>query len=183
MELKVFSALEEQSAVRFTGRINVLSSFNHQYLGHALFLQGNLVSMDFQGNRGLKALYQLCLQEHALQSFNYVVEPEVVETTERQFSHGIPDLRRMLERAMEDYQSTLKLRPPESVRILVDPDFLEDSLPVTRQEFTVLTTLTQWNKAYDIYQHCPLLDHEITLALVNLRKKSALKIVATKLDP
>jgi hypothetical protein len=180
MELKVFSALEEQASVRFTGKINVLSSFNHQYLGQICFKDGELLTVEFQGLRALKALFQVCVQEQALQSFNYVVEPELVESEHREFQRPLGLIRRELEQALADYQLTLKLRPPESVRIQVDPGFLEDSLPVTRPEYTVLCTLTQWNTAHDIYQHCPLLDHEITLALVNLRKKSALKIIARK---
>jgi hypothetical protein len=54
---------------------------------------------------------------------------------------------------------------------------------VSPEEFEVLVTLTEWNSPNDIYRHCQLLDHEITLALVSLRKKGALKIIAAQNNP
>ncbi len=78
------------------------------------------------------------------------------------------------------YRHSLKLRPPDHVKIVVDPNFVNEDLPVNSDEFTVLLTLTEWNSPFDIYQQCPLLDHEITYALVGLRKKQALKILSSQ---
>jgi hypothetical protein len=81
---------------------------------------------------------------------------------------------------IKQYRDSLKFRPPENVKIIIDHEFIEDILPVTAQEFEVLETLTEWSSPFDIYQHCQLLDHEITWALVSLRKKTALKIIAVR---
>jgi hypothetical protein len=137
----------------------------------------------FQGAKGEKALYQIFIQEFSLQSYEYVVEPEVVEATVHEISSPLPELKEKLAAAVKLYQQSLKLRPPDNVKITIDPDFIEDSLPVSSAEFEVLCTLTEWNSSYDIYQHCRLLDHEITSALVGLRKKNALKILAVKNNP
>lgn len=180
MDLKIMSVIEEQMAVQFTGKVNVLASFNRQYLGHVLFKSGDVIQVVFQNHKGLKALYQLIIQEYSLQSFNYVVEPEVVDEKERQIHYPFAVIRNRLGDVLKQYQLSLKLRPPENIKIIVDVEFLDDTLPVTPQEFEVLSTLTEWNKPYDVYQHCGLLDHEITMALVSLRKKGALKILAPK---
>jgi hypothetical protein len=180
IEMKIISAIEEQIAVQFTGKVNVLSTFNRQYLGHVLFRNGEILQVVFQSHRGLKAFYQLIIQEYSLQSFNYIVEPEVVEENERQIHYPYAVIRNKMADVIKQYRDSLRFRPPENVKILIDAEFLDDNLPVTPQEFSVLETLTEWNTPFDIYQHCSLLDHEITMALVSLRKKNALKILAPK---
>lgn len=183
MDLKIMSVIEEQIAVQFTGKVNVLASFNRQYLGHVLFRNGDVIQVVFQNHKGLKAFYQLIIQEYSLQSFSYVIEPEVVDESERQIHYPFGVIRSRLEDVLKQYQATQKLRPPENVKILADVEFLDDTLPVTPQEFEVLATLTEWSRPHDIYQQCSLLDHEITLSLVSLRKKGALKVISSKNGP
>lgn len=175
--------IEEQIAVRFTGKVNVLSTYNRQYLGHLLFKDGEIIQAIFQTHKGLKAFYQLIIQEYSLQNFQYVVEPEVVEENERQIHYPFAVIRNKLADILKLYRESLKLRPPDSVKVLIDASFMDDTLAVTPHEFEVLDTLTEWNAPNDIYQHCQLLDHEITMALVSLRKKGALKIIAPSSKP
>lgn len=183
MDSKLFSVIDDQVSVQFTGKVNVLSNFNRQFLGHILFRNGRIVEGLFNGHKGEKALYHLFIQEFSLQSFEYVIEPEVVDEAVLEFPYGHQELKEKMAEAVKLYQQSLKMRPPENVKIVIDPDFVEDSLPVSQAEFDILCTLTEWHSPYDIYQHCHLLDHEITMGLVGLRKKNALKIVAAKNNP
>ncbi len=183
MDTKLFSVIDDQVSVQFTGKVNILSNFNRQFLGHILFRQGRIVDALFNGMAGEKALYHLFIQEFSLQSYEYVVEPEVVDESIIGLSYNTQELKEKMAESLKLYQQSLKMKPPENVKIIIDPEFIEDSLPVTSQEFEVLCTLTECHTAYDIYQHCPLLDHEITMALVGLRKKNALKILAVKNNP
>ncbi len=178
MDSKIFAVIDDQVSVQFTGKVNVLSNFNRQYLGHILFRNGSIVEALFQAHKGEKALYHLFIQEFSLQSFEYIIEPEVVDEAMLEFPYGHQEFKEKMAEALKLYQQSLKMRPPENVKIVVDPEFIEDSLPVSQAEFDILCTLTEWNTPYDIYQHCHLLDHEITMGLVGLRKKNALKIVA-----
>lgn len=180
MDSKVLKVVEEQMSVLFTGKVNVLASFNRQFLGHILFKNGEVIQVIFNGLKGLKAFYQLIVQEYSLQSFDYIVEPELVDDKERQIHYPFAVIRNKLQDVINQYKSSLKFRPPENIKIMIDAEFLEDSLPVTPQEFDVLATLTEWSTPSDLYQNCQLLDHEITLALVSLRKKGALKILAPR---
>ena len=180
MESKLMGVIEEQIAVQFTGKVNILSTFNRQFLGHILFKQGDVIQVTFSGHRGLKAFYQLIIQEYSLQSFDYVVEPELVDEKERQIHYPFAVIKNKMADVLKQYRESLKVRPPENVKILIDSEFIDDTMPVTPEEFDVLQTLTEWNNPFDIYQHCQLMDHEITWALVSLRKKGALKIVAPK---
>lgn len=177
---RVLNVIEEQVAVQFTGKVNVLSSYNRQFLGHILFKHGELIQVAFNGQKGLKAFYSIIIQEYSLQSFDYVVEPELVEEKERQIHYPFAVIKNKVGDEIRKHKESLKFRPPENIKILIDAEFLEDSLPVTPQEFEVLSTLTEWSSPNDLYQNCNLLDHEITLSLVSLRKKGALKILAPR---
>ena len=164
MDLKIVHAIEEQISVQFTGKVNILSQFNRQYMGHLLFKNGEILQVIFQGHKGLKAFYQLVIQEYSLNSFAYIVEPEVVEDNERHIHYPYAVLKSKMAEVMKLYRESIKMRPPENVKIIIDSEFIGDSIPVTPNEFEVLVTLTEWNTPYDIYQQCPLLDHEITWA-------------------
>ena len=180
MESKLMGVIEEQVAVQFTGKVNVLASFNRQFLGHLLFKDGEVIQVRFNGHLGLKAFYQLIIQEHSLHAFDYVVEPELVDEKERQIHYPFAVIKNKMAEVLKQYRESLKVRPPDNVKILIDSEFIDDTLPVTPEEFDVLQVLTEWNNTHDIYQHCQLMDHEITWALVSLRKKGALKIVGHK---
>ncbi len=180
MDSRVLNVIEEQMAVQFTGKVNILATFNRQFLGHILFKNGEILQVIFNGHKGLKAFYQLIIQEYSLQSFDYIVEPEVVEEKERQIHYPFAVIKNKLSDVVKKHQQSLKQRPPDNIKIIIEGSFMEDTLPVTPEEFSVLATLTEWNSPFEIYQHCDLMDYEITSALVSLRKKGALKILAPR---
>jgi hypothetical protein len=180
MDSKVIGVIEEQIAVRFTGKVNILATSNHQYLGHFLFKDGEVLQVIFHGHRGVKAFYQLVIQEYSTHAFDYVVEPELVEEEERQIHYPYSLLKKRIGDNLKLYRESLRLRPPENIRIVPEPTFFFGAATLSPEEFDVLATVTDWNTPRDIYQNCQLLDHEITLSLVSLRKKGALKIVASR---
>ena len=179
-ESRVLSIIDEQLAVEFTGKVNILSSFNHQFLGHILFIGGDVIQVIFLKQRGIRAFYELFIQEYALQSFDYVVEPELVDEKERRIHYPYSTLKQHLGEVLKRHREAVKLKPPNNIKIIIDADFLDDTLPVTAREFDVLRTLADWNTPSDLYQNCNLMEHEVTHALVSLRKKVALKVLATR---
>lgn len=164
----------------FTGKLNVLSSFNHQYLGHVMFLDGRIHSAQLASYTGMKALYHICLQEASLQSLQFIIEPEIVDAEEGRGFPPLKELEKIMREGVKEHFRTVKYRPPENVLIQISPKFVASGDDITPNEFDLLCTLAEWSSPFDVYQHCPLLDHEITAALVHLRQKSALKILARK---
>ena len=63
MELKILPIIEEQIAVEFTGKVNILSNFNRQYLGHFVFKNGELVVKNGEVQTRKKATTQI-IQPH-----------------------------------------------------------------------------------------------------------------------
>ncbi len=180
MESKIISLIEEQVAVGFTGKLNFLSIYNRQYLGHILFKNGELIQATFHKSMGKKALFQIILEEEIGHKFNLVLEPELVDEKERFIHRPFSELKLKFADLLREHRESLKYRPPENIKIIIDAEFLEDSLAVTPEEFEVLKTLTEWSTPKELYEHCQLLEHEITMALVSLRKKEGLKVVAVR---
>src|SRR5690606_2361751 len=126
MDSKVMAVIEEQIAVEFTGKVNILSKYNRQFLGHILFKNGEVIQVTFNGHRSLKAFYQLIIQEFSLQTFDYVVEPELVEESERQIHYPFSVVKNKMADVFKKYRESLKMKPPENVKILIDAEFVED---------------------------------------------------------
>jgi len=180
MESRIISLIEEQIVVGFTGKLNILSSYNRQYLGHILFANGQLIHATLNKATGTKALFQIILEENESNKFNLILEPELVDEKERTIHQTFADLKNKFSEVLTEHRDALKFRPPENIKILIDSEFIEDSLPVTPKEFEVLKALTEWNTPKDLYENCHLLEYEIIMALVSLRKKEALKIIAPR---
>lgn len=180
MELKFVPVVEEQMSVQFTGKVNLLSPFNHQYLGHLLFKDGQVIDVKYQGLSGVKAFYHFGIQEYRLEKHQYIVEPEIAHEEDRRIHYPFSVLMSKLENQIKIYDIVSKQRPPENVKIVVDPKMVSPGLECSVEEFSVLSTLTDWSRVSDIYENCKLLEHEITSSLIMLRKKGLLKIVGTK---
>lgn len=180
MAIKFIPVIEEQMSVGFTGKVNILSPFNHQFLGFLLFKDGQVINTKYQNKEGLRAFYHLGIREHCLDKHQYIVEPEIVNEDEKRIHFPFTVLKSKLDQQIKIAEEVQKFRPPQHLRIVVDPRIISKDFECTPEEFKVLGTLTEWNKVEDIYEHCSLLEHEITNALVILRKKGALKIIGVK---
>lgn len=175
--MSVIEVIEEQCSFGFTGRINVLKEEDRQFLGVILLLNGKIVSSQFARKTGLKALYSLVICDlEDLENFRLVVEPEIVDDADVDFSLSLKDLRSQAKKVYEEHNDSKRLRPPGDLRVLINPGFIENGDKPDSLEFNILKTMSTFNKITDIYQNCDLFDFEITKGLVSLRKKGAIKV-------
>ena len=79
----------------------------------------------------------------------------------------------------ENYLGSKKLRPPGALKLVLNPNFIVEGQDVAPNEFDVLSAISDYSRVEDIYNHCPLMEYEVTQALVSLRRKGALKVVAS----
>lgn len=180
MEMKFVPVVEEQMSVLFTGKVNLLSPFNHQYLGHLLFRDGKIIDVKYQQFSGMKAFFQMGIREHCLEKHQYVVEPEIVSEEEQRIHYPFSVLMNKLEQQIKLFEIVHRQRPPENVKIIVDAMNINSHFECSAEEFNVLCALTSTHKVNELYEQCDLLEHEITSALINLRRKGLLKIVGRK---
>ncbi|PIP91139.1 MAG: hypothetical protein COW01_05665 [Bdellovibrionales bacterium CG12_big_fil_rev_8_21_14_0_65_38_15] len=175
----LLNILEEQSAMGFTGKINVLLQKNSQSFAVVLMLEGQLIHCLGANKSGEKAMLDLIFQDvSSTYDFKLVVEPEVVSAEEGIFTWSVSDLKKKSRNVYENYLKNQKLRPPNNLKLLVNADFIIKGSDVLHHEFDVLSTISDYSRVQDIYENCALLEYEITHALVSLRKKGAIKVLA-----
>jgi len=179
--LALFDSLDEQTAVRFTGRLNVLDRLSRQMIGVVVIKDGEVLRCDYRGVFGLKAFYNMAIESAQLVLQDFVVEPEIISEELREIHYPYPVLKARAREAIERFTNYASHRPPGHLRLMVRPDFLDQKQDaVSDAEFRVLCAITEWSKVDDLYRNCPLQDYEITEALVHLRKKEAIKTVAVR---
>jgi hypothetical protein len=98
----------------------------------------------------------------------------------RKIHHPFSVIKSRLGQILNYHFESQKFRPPENVHILINAEKLDEKLSLDSEEFDLLETLTEWSSPPEIYKNCRLLEHEITMALVRLRKKGVLRILASQ---
>lgn len=179
-DLAIFRSLDEQTSVRFTGRVNVMDRLTHQLLGVVTLKDGDVFGCRFRGELGLKAFHALVWEDAQLVPLHFVVEPEIVADEDRQIHHPYGVLKQRALVAAERYRQVASQRPPGHVKLTVRAGFFASEVAVSGAEFQVMATLCDWSVVDELYAHCGLLPHEVTEALVSLRKKNALEVIGTR---
>lgn len=177
---QILSTIEEQIIINFTGKVNVLSKESKQHLGAVLLINGQLVNAKYLGSEGMKAFYNLCIDENQGKEFEIVVEPEIIDKREMKIDHPFSVLKRRMYEMITKYKEALKNRPPNNLKLVLVPDFITGKEEVSREEYSLMCTMSDYSLVSDIYKKSPLLDFEITNALVALRKKNAIKVIQVK---
>lgn len=172
--------IEEQIAVRFTGRINILDSRSSQLLGSLELLDGNLVNSTYRAVKGVKSFYNLMIDDFEVKPLRYIVEPELINSKLNNIQVPYKTLKSRLNGIIEQYRESKSKRPAEHLKLLVRPEFISSEISIDQDEFDLLCTIADYAKVEDIYKQSSMLDYEITNGLVSLRKKNALKVVQIK---
>lgn len=172
--------LDEQHSVSFTGKVNILDASTKQHLGQITFYEGQINCASYRGVEGIKGFFNLCVDEFENIDMHYVVEPELVDPALKHIHYPYNTLKKKIADVIENFKESKPNRPPGHIKILIKPEFLVDGDSVSGNEYELLCTMSDYNLVKDIYKNCKLLDYEITNALVSLRKKNALTVVAKK---
>lgn len=176
--MSVIQTIEEQVSFGFTGRVNVLKESDGQFMGVILLRDGLIVGAQFARKTGIKAIVSLLIVDlDSIVDIKLVVEPEVIADNDIDFTLKIEDLKANIKTIYEEHNEAKKLRPSDSLRILISPNYIESGEKPNFNEFSVLKTMVEFSKIEEIYKNTDLFDFEITNSLVNLRKKGAIKVV------
>ncbi|MFN8369367.1 MAG: hypothetical protein U0T83_01945 [Bacteriovoracaceae bacterium] len=170
--------LEDQIIFEFTGRVNILKKGTNQYLGRILLKDGELISCEYDKIPGLKAFYNLIIDEQKL-DIHFIIEPEIVNAHDRNMKDKIdfPKFKEKLNLYLAEYNKSLKLKPPGNLKLSINPNFIQKGEEIFAKEFDILCVISDYSKVDDIYKSTSLVDLEITNALISLRKKNALLVL------
>lgn len=172
--------LDEQASVGFTGKVNILEPSTKQILGSISMFEGDLINTKYKSVEGIKAFFNLCVDEFENVELNYIVEPELIDLNSRSIHYPYSVLKRKIAEVIENFRASKQNRPPDHIKILIRPEFVGFGEDITGAEFDLLNTISDYNRVGDIYKNCSLLDYEITNCLVSLRKKNALTVIKNK---
>lgn len=169
--------LDEQVAVKFTGKVNIINSNSKQNLGQIIIIDGEICEATYLGNKGIKGFYNLYLDEFDNKPLSFISEPEMITKSAQNIPYPYSILKQKLVQLASGYAATRNLKPAKDLKLLINSEFIEGGTEISANEFKVMCTLSDYNLVKDIYQNCDLLDFEITNTLVSLRKKGALKVI------
>jgi hypothetical protein len=175
--MNLFNTVLENSQLSFTGRLNVLSQDNHQFLGLILFQNGKLIDCQYSGLKGSKALASLVVDaDIGPKGISLVSEPEVIDLEHKTLSLDEASFQTWYKKFYNSYKAAVKFKPPEGIKLLIDPDFVGRGEDISGQEFEVLSLIADNSRVEDIYKNSPFFEYETTNFLINLRKKRAIKV-------
>lgn len=169
--------IDEQESFSFNGRVNFLEKISKKILGYFYFKSGTIFHVVFAGEKGEAALYRMAQFFEDKVSFDIVSEPEIVENIETNWRSSNSRLGQCLEVFQLEYRKMRNLKPPMEHRLAISPDFVVSTQEILPNEFDVLCAVSDYHVVKDIYKHAPILEYEVTKALVSLRKKGALKVL------
>ncbi len=173
----LIEVLKEQASFGFTGKVNVLSKENGQFLGVIYQQEGMIVGATVKELKGKKALLKMIFDDvESNENFKFIVEPELLSPENITLKISFEEIRKEAQGHFQEYLSAKKLRPAPHLKLVIDPEIIVSVDDITPQEFDVLSVITEWCNVSDIYKYSKLMDFEITHALVSLRKKRAIKV-------
>ena len=173
----MIEVLKEQASFGFTGKVNVLSKENGQFLGVIYQQEGMIVGANVKELKGKKALLKMIFDDvESNENFKFIVEPELLSPENITLKISFEEIRKEAQGHFQEYLSAKKLRPAPHLKLVIDPEIIVSVDDITPQEFDVLSVITEWCNVSDIYKYSKLMDFEITHALVSLRKKRAIKV-------
>ena len=175
--MSLLQTIEEQVTFGFTGKVNALLENSGQYFATIYLEEGILVGCQYKGVNSFRSLVALIFDDvRNIKKFKYVVEPEIVEKNSMTFEEKFSAVRSKIQTLFGKYKQIEGLIPPMDLKLVINSNFINRGDGLTRAEFDVLSTITEFSRVQDIYKESKLYDHEVTIALVNLRRKKAIKV-------
>lgn len=175
--MSLLKTIEEQTVFNFTGKVNLLTKENSQFVGSVFLKDGQISNSYFGKFPGLEALLSLVLYDQKNQlNCRYIVEPEIIDSLDCAFHLNITELKFKSRAFALKFKSALNLRPPLSLHIRVSPSFIEKEASLNRFEYSILQVICNFSLVEEIYKQSELPEYIITIGLVSLREKGALKV-------
>jgi hypothetical protein len=176
LELSVL--LASHSHMQFTGRVEIVDKLNGHHLGLLHLDAGILVSARYRHKSGLKAFNQLYLDHWRLVPMIFQDAPEEIDFKQQLLHLDIKEQKEFLEVAFKHHLKWQKFHPSQSLKLVLKAEALTQTIDMLKMEYDLMGTMADWNKVEDIYLNSPLDEYETTIALVGLRQKGFIKVVA-----
>lgn len=175
--MSLLDIIEEQIAFGFTGKVNVLFQKNGQFAATVFLEEGALVGCLYRAVNSKRSFVNLVFDDvRGAHDYKYIVEPEIISKEKQTFRENVGDLKKEIQDLFKEYEKVEKYAPSENLKLVIDNRFIESDENLSREEFDLLSIITEYSRVGDIYNHSDLYDYEVTLGLIALRKKKAIRV-------
>jgi hypothetical protein len=175
----ILNFLEENFAFSFTGKVNLLKKDNGQFIGVIMQENGFIVNAacgELKGRSAIGKMLRMAQVQPFL--FKIIVEPEIISAGDSVFKMSLEDLYAFIKDYNSQQDEMSKLKPPPNMKILIRGEFIVEGAQITADEFETMLVAVDYAKVAEIYNNCPLPEPYITKALIDLRKKGAIKVIS-----
>src|SRR3989338_3614916 len=132
---QILPILDEQVAVKFTGRINILDKDSKQFFGTFILVDGEFVEASYKKMVGLKAFFSLYLDEFENVPIIYITEPEIISSFKQNIPYPYQILKQKLSSTVEKYAVSRSNKPPLNLKIMLNPEFVSTGEELNSNEF------------------------------------------------
>ena len=173
------SELEKRAQSSFTGNIVLQDRKNGQFMGQVLLEKGLITDIQRQkGLRGYRALLAYAMEAQEKDCL-IIAEPSLPSGKNPLFKNNRKAIKKV-EMAIKYYYKEIKdLKPCRHLKLAVKKKILPDEKNLLPWENDLLSHLSQYERVGELYEKSNLLDFEITIGLVKLRKKGLIKVVSS----
>ena len=170
-----YDIIEKQMISKFTGKLNLMSVESDQYLGHINILNGLVVYCSFKNFVGLRSFYSVCF-EYDDNKLKVLVEAEIINENLKNIHYPFSVIKKKSHHIIEMYKKNSNQRPPNSINLLIDPEFIDSDLEIDQAEFDTLVEISKYPNIGELYENSHFTYQELTNNLVSLRKKKSVKV-------
>jgi hypothetical protein len=142
--LNLYKQIDDHFTIGFTGRINILQTDNRQYIGSILQKDGHVVSADYNGVLGKKALVRLIFDSFCKNNLSTVPEPEVISDDKCQFSLNKQEFINFVTSSINAIRESKKYTPPDTLKLIVNKDFIISGSKINTDEFCLLKDISEY---------------------------------------
>ena len=170
--------ISDQVCLDFTGRINILTTYDKAFLGHISLIDGMIVSAMYLGKIGRSSLDDILIDSFEGKKLSFVAEAEIVDLSERFFELSFDQFCQSSQGILKRYKEAKRLLPSLDLKLLINPAFIiRKEGPISYWEFEVLSVISDFNRVSDIFLKSSLKRYQVILSLVELRAKGAIKVI------
>lgn len=174
----ILDILEEQNSFAFTGTVIAKDKISGLESATLWFQEGQLVELKTFKRSGLKALYEVFFQEFLGVRFDYILNAEKKLRINQSIFFPLAQIKLFLGTIVDDLEDHDEFSPEKNLKLAIKPDFIIDGAEITELEYQVMELIAKYELVSEIYDKTELLGYEVTKALIELRKKEALIVVA-----
>ena len=161
----------------FSGNLVLQNTGNQQFIGKISLRIGKIVAARVGSIFGRRALMGLVMHSEENPG-KIIVEPGVIAGQGRTcFSSPSAQELDGLEQRLAGYRRLRQLRPPDHLRLGVGASFSSENSEFLPYAVDLLATIADYSLVRDIYRNSNLMEWEITIGLIGLRKKGVLRVI------